>query len=115
MYTRFLAALTTAAALFAGAAQAVPVQWTLDYSNTNFDVMANGTFVYDADLDIYSEVNITYSDDIQGVVSLTSARQINAPIGRLHFVSSTDADLTGVFAGGFSIASFAPALTNTGG
>ncbi|MBY4892489.1 hypothetical protein KUL25_06905 [Rhodobacteraceae bacterium N5(2021)] len=64
---------------------------------------------------IYSDANISYSDTVQGVVSLTSARQVNAAVGRLDFVSSTVADLTGVFAGGFSSASLAPALNNTGG
>lgn len=46
-------------AVFAGSAQATPILWTLDDVEFDDGGTATGTFLYDADTDIYSAISVT--------------------------------------------------------
>lgn len=103
------------------AAHAVPVQWTLSGFTFTDGGTASGSFVYDADTNTYSSVNITttagsvlagasYTDESPGYAS-------TATVGL--FVTTTVGDLTGTpalalfYAGGLTNAGGAVPITTT--
>jgi len=45
--------------LFTVSAQAIPVSWTLSASSNTWYTNAYGTFTYDADTNVYSNINLT--------------------------------------------------------
>lgn len=107
--------------LFAGsaAALAVPVHWTVDYENSTNNVSVTGSFVYDADLNLYSDIDLAVlsdqklSDDITPVdttVDILLPGPVTSEVAR--FSDSSSADRTDAVNVQFS--SFA-ALTNSGG
>lgn len=96
-------------------AAAIPITWSLVGVTFTDGGTASGTFVYDADTNTYSNVNITTT---AGSVILTGATlQFVAPglapnSSQVLTVASNAADLTG--ARGFALF-FTPGLTNAGG
>lgn len=115
---------TLAAAFYlahSGAAFAVPVVWTVNFQNSNQNQTVVGSFIYDADTNIYSSVNLTstetaasdFGNTTYSFVADPGLGLINAPsaIGA-DFADSAAADLTGVKLLRFS--TFVP-LTNAGG
>jgi hypothetical protein len=83
--------------LMPGTASAVPVDWQVDYTNTAGNVMVTGSFVYDADLNQFSAVNLTASDSLgisNTTYSFVSPFNIVVP-NSAHFRDREDADRTG--------------------
>jgi hypothetical protein len=56
------ATAATASLLLSNVASAIPVEWTVDGVKTQFGGSLTGSFTYDADLNLYSNVNITYAN-----------------------------------------------------
>jgi hypothetical protein len=113
-----LAAITAAALSFWGAAaHAIPVDWTLDYSNQGvFSLTASGTFTYDADTGVFSDVAITANWAEFGELFFDVARETPDGLGNTFEFATTDAaDLTDEFVAGFPFGIFQPNLTNAGG
>jgi hypothetical protein len=96
-------------------ASAVPVLWTFSGATFSDGGTASGSFVYDADTNTYSSVNITTT---AGSVLLTGANLLYVAPGLpassadVLTVASGAANLTGVR--GFAL-SFSPALSDLGG
>lgn len=101
------------------AANADPVHWTLDYSNpgANPNMTVAGTFIYDADINVFSDINVA-GVDVAGnnildtIYTLTDPAQINTAFSFL-FWDSVAADRTG--AKYINIFTGANSLTNAGG
>jgi len=100
--------------LFSGAAQAIPVTWTLQDVVFDDGGSASGFFIYDADLDLYSSVNITTTSgsDLSGESYLYPKGVFAGPFSLVATAQDVP-DLTGVA----SIALFynPGVLTNSGG
>jgi hypothetical protein len=116
MKSSIIGQLVLVCILFVGplTAHAVPVQWTFSGVTFTDGGTANGSFVYDADTNVYSSVNITttagtlfpgavYTDESPGFTSTASVAL---------FVTAAPQPLTGTPA--FAPA-FAAPLTNAGG
>ncbi|GAB2830148.1 hypothetical protein GCM10027276_36000 [Comamonas piscis] len=85
----------------AAAANAAPIQWTV--SDTSFDDggTVSGSFVYDADTNVYSNIRLTTTAGTAGAAATFSTRCTTAhclaSLPELLFIaSSNQADLTGV-------------------
>jgi hypothetical protein len=108
--------LTLILLLAAGSAQAAPVTWTIDSLLFDDGGTGTGTFVYDANTNIYSDISIvTTAGSVLGgsVYSFINPGPLSPPSASgVALVSSDLADLTGLPAIGIG---FAAALTNTGG
>lgn len=107
--------------LFAGsaAALAVPVHWTVDYENSTNNVSVTGSFVYDADLNLYSDIDLAVLSDqklLDGDTPVDTTVDILLPGSVTSqfagFSDSSNADRTDEVYVNFS--SLTP-LTNSGG
>jgi hypothetical protein len=104
---------------FSTTASAAPILWTLDYSNNGLgdSFTLAGTFIYDADINIFSDINVSGVDTggnniLDTVYTFTDPADTNTS-SSFRFWNSLPADRTGakfieVILGG-------SALTNAGG
>lgn len=91
-------------------ASAIPVLWSVNYTNEIGNTAVTGSFVYDADLSQYSAVDLTATDGVG--ISNTTYNFVSPFPGDPEFRNREDADRTGEKLLG--ILSFTP-LTNMGG
>jgi hypothetical protein len=118
MTTKILGLL--AAGLLAGpmAANAIPVTWTLNYPSPEDQsgFTLSGTFIYDADTSVFSDINIvgtdsTGNDIANATYTLIDPAETNSPIS-FTFWDSLAADRTGAR---YIIFYLPSPLGNTGG
>lgn len=96
-----------------GAAWAVPVQWTLESTDVGGGGTASGTFTYDADTGIYSNVKLSITGGTTWpAVTFTERQVVAAWPGYVHFFS---APVNGDFTDEPVLIIEAPAFTNAGG
>jgi hypothetical protein len=106
-------ALCALAMLFAASAKAVPVQYYLQNVTFNDGGIASGSFVYDADTNTYSNINIkTTPASTRPAGTFTAIVPGFASSSGMFVASTTAADLTGV--PGLNL-QFVTPLTNAGG
>ncbi len=94
-------------------AQAIPILWTLDSVTFDDNGTATGSFVYDADSNTYSMINVTTMGSALGTVNYMDDHPIFGFDFQAAFLSGLAVDLTGMT---ILTLSFDPAtLTNAGG
>ena len=114
------AALLTAFALcqWSAPAFALPIQWTLENVKFSDGASASGTFVYDADTNAYTDINITTTTASRpgAVYTFVCAAPCTGAMAdqnaELNLTTSPSSDQTGL--PGF-ILFFFPSLSNSGG
>ena len=99
--------------LLSSMAHAIPVQWTLQNAVTGNGTLT-GSFIYDADLDSYSALSITYSSPNPGAENLFGGTETSVLNGDSIFLSTAGYD-TGVATQAFMDFVWAENLTNAGG
>lgn len=82
-------------------AHAVPIQWTLSEVTFEDDGTASGSFVYDADTNVYSNVRLTTTTGSMGEgaefrTKCTTAHCMTALPELIFIASANQSDLTGV-------------------
>ena len=110
---RVLAATLVILAIPMHVAMASPILWTVDVSNPALNEVVTGSFVYDADLNTFSDINVSATDS--GGYSNTTYTALFGTFNNaisFAFVNSLAADLTGAKRIVFMLPT---AMTNAGG
>jgi hypothetical protein len=108
--------LFSLAVLLAGLAQAVPITWTLSGIVFPGGGTASGSFVYDADANTYSFVNLTTTAGfLSGATYTAPVPGANQPSGNSVLIAITNASLSDFTGTPVLRLDFSAPLTNAGG
>ncbi len=95
------------ATLWMNTADATPIKWTLEDVEIGAGFTAGGSFIYDADSDVYSSIGIETSSGHTYAYGIPHMSDPN-----IMWASESEGDLTGVWV---FVLGFTEDLTNAGG
>lgn len=77
-------------------AMALPVLWTVDLFNPGGNQVITGSFVYDADVNVFTDINVSATDDV-GLSNTTytvTSSVLPSTASRFIFLNSSAVNLT---------------------